>query len=118
MTRALVLEARLLGVKVPFPSLLPHDDFASVARWIARRKSEGFECMLSAAVSNAVRVASAAADHGCNVSGTVVRVHSEALWVGDLANGVATNLVLVATASGSAYLAWQATAEMWSRFRR
>jgi hypothetical protein len=79
VTNFLMLESRLLGVKVTFPTFLPQNDFAPVARWLARRRSEGAECALSAGVSNAVRVAAAATEEGLDISGVVVRVYGEAL---------------------------------------
>jgi hypothetical protein len=79
MTQFLILEARLLGVKATFPTFLPRNDFTPVARWLARRQSEGAECALSAGVSKAVRVAAAAADEGLGLRGLVVTVSGEAL---------------------------------------
>ena len=40
-TRALLLEARLLGCPLPTPARLPQNDFSPVAEWIARRRSQG-----------------------------------------------------------------------------
>jgi hypothetical protein len=79
MTRWFVLQARLLGVNIPFHTRLPHDDFSPVARWIARRKPEGVLCVLTAGVSNAVRVAAAAMENGWDIGGTIVRVYGESL---------------------------------------
>lgn len=79
VTRLLMLEARMLGVPATLPTFLPQNDFAPVAQWLARRKSEGFDCMLSAGVSNGVRVAAAAAESGLDISGTLIRAHGEAL---------------------------------------
>jgi len=79
MTKLLVLEARLLGVNAPLPVFLPQNDFSPVARWIAHRRSEGVDCVLSGTVSNVVRVAAAAADAGLDISGTLVRTAGEAL---------------------------------------
>ncbi len=79
VTGFLILEARLLGIKVEFPTYLPHNDFSQVARHLARRKSEGADCMFSASVSSAVRVAAAAAEEDLDISGILFGVHGEAL---------------------------------------
>ncbi|MCP5120190.1 MAG: hypothetical protein GY953_56055 [bacterium] len=79
VTNFLMLEARLLGVKATFPTFLPQNDFTPVARWLARRRSEGAECALSTGVSNAVRVAAAAVEEGLDISGVVVKASGEAL---------------------------------------
>ena len=79
LTRFFIAQARLLGVKAPFPSFLPQNDFSPVARWIAGRRDEGSDVLFSAGVSNGVRVAAAAAEQGLDISGTVFRVHGEAL---------------------------------------
>lgn len=79
LARWLVFQTRLLGVKIPFHTPLPHDDFSPVARWIADRKLEGHLCLLTAGVSNAVRVAAAAIENGWDIRGTNIAVFGEAL---------------------------------------
>jgi hypothetical protein len=79
VTRFLLLEARMLGVPVNFPTYLPHNDFSPVARWIAQRRSEGAQCILWAGVSQGVRVAAAAAEEGLDISGTTCLLGAEAL---------------------------------------
>jgi phenylacetate-coenzyme A ligase PaaK-like adenylate-forming protein len=79
MTRALVLEARLLGVKFPFAHNLPQNDFTRVARWIAQRKSQGADILFITPVSFAVRIVAAAADCGIDVGGTVFLSGAEPL---------------------------------------
>ncbi len=79
VTKFLLLEARMLGVRVNFPTYLPHNDFSPVARWIARRRSEGAKCILWAGVSQGVRVAAAAAENGLDISGTTCLLGGEAL---------------------------------------
>jgi hypothetical protein len=79
MTKLLALEARLLGMNVPLPVSLPQNNFSPVARWLARRRSEGMDCLLSSTVSNVVRVAAAAAEAGLDISGTLARTAGEAL---------------------------------------
>ncbi len=75
----LLLEARLLGVPVLFPYYLPHNDFSPVARWLARRCSEGVKPIFWSNVSQGARVAAAAADAGLDISGTTCIVGSEPL---------------------------------------
>ncbi len=77
VTLLLLAELRLLGLPVTFPSFLPHNDFSPVARWLARRKQQGFPCLVTAAVSRAVRVAAAAQEAGLDISGTLFLVGSE-----------------------------------------
>lgn len=79
LTAALVLEARLLGVKAPRPSYLPRNDFTPAAKWIARRKAEGVRCLVYGVVSPCVRVAAAALEEGWDIAGTRFRVCGEAL---------------------------------------
>ncbi len=78
-TKFLVLEARMLGIKTEFPTYLPSNDFSQVALHLARRRSEGANCLFSASVSLAVRVAAAAAEEGLDISGILFSVHGEAL---------------------------------------
>ena len=78
-TKFLVLEARMLGIKTEFPTYLPTNDFSQVALHLARRRSEGANCLFSASVSLAVRVAAAAAEEGLDISGILFSVHGEAL---------------------------------------
>lgn len=79
LTNLLVLESRAAGTRTPFPTCLPENDFRPVAKWMARRQSEGVTSILRAGVSRAVRVAAAALDHGLDISGAVFLVGGEAL---------------------------------------
>jgi hypothetical protein len=79
LTMALLLELRLLGVPVTFPTLLPQNDFAPIARWIARRKREGVASLLMGAASCGVRTAAAARELGLDISGTLFLLGGEAL---------------------------------------
>jgi hypothetical protein len=79
LTQFLVLESKVMGLKVPFPRSLPHNDFSPVARWIAKRKAEGQPIAMMSNVSSAVRVAVAATELGLDVSGTQFFVGAEAL---------------------------------------
>ena len=78
-TKFLVLEARMLGIKTEFPTYLPTNDFSQVALHLARRRSEGANCLFSASVSLAVRVAAAAQEEGLDLGGILFSVHGEAL---------------------------------------
>ena len=79
MTRLLVLEARLMRADVPYPIQLPANDFSPVAKWIARRRTEGASFVVSSMVSAAVRVAAAAVEKGLDIRGTLFQVGGEAL---------------------------------------
>ncbi len=78
-TTLLLLELRLLGIPVPFPSLLPPNDFGPVARWLARRKREGVASLVTGAVSCGVRTVAAARELGLDISGTLFLLGGEAL---------------------------------------
>jgi len=60
MTGAIVGASRLMGAHVPFPAVLPPNDFSPVAEWIVGCKRRGMNCLVNAFTSPAVRVASAA----------------------------------------------------------
>lgn len=79
LTQFLVLEARLMGLRVPFPRSLPHNDFSPVAKWIEKRISAGERVAMMANVSSAVRVAAAATELGFDMSGARFFVGAEAL---------------------------------------
>lgn len=79
MTYVYVAAARCMGVSVPFPTVLPPNDFSPVARWIAARKRNGDKCVVHSFTSPAVRVAAAALDKGLDIAGTVFIVGGEAL---------------------------------------
>jgi hypothetical protein len=79
MTRFLVAQARLLGCRVPFPTVLEKDDFLPVARWIAGNRRRGRLAFLRSGVSSATRVCAAAMDAGLDISGTVFLTSGEAI---------------------------------------
>jgi hypothetical protein len=79
MTRLLVLESRMMGVKMQYPKTLPQNDFTPVARWIAQRKAQGTEILFITPVSFAVRVVAAAADCGADIRGTIFLSGAEPL---------------------------------------
>lgn len=76
---ALVAAARLHGVRAPFPTLLPANDFSPVARWIAAEKKRGRCCSIGGFVSPLVRVAAAALENGNDIAGTLFIAGGEAL---------------------------------------
>lgn len=82
VTNVLVAEARLLGCRLPFPTLLRHGDFAPVARWIAATKQRGRAVFLRGNVSSLTRVCSAALEAGLDVAGTIVMTSGETLTDG------------------------------------
>jgi len=81
-TYSLVALARLHGVRLPFPTDLPVNDFSPVARWIAQRRREGIACTVMAYASPATRVAAAAAEQGLSIEGAEFLVGGETLTDG------------------------------------
>jgi hypothetical protein len=81
-TYALVTLARLHGVRLPFPTDLPVNDFSPVARWIEKRRREGIASTVIGYASPATRVAAAAAEHGLTIEGTEFLVGGETLTDG------------------------------------
>ncbi|MBK9169042.1 MAG: hypothetical protein IPM24_16440 [Bryobacterales bacterium] len=79
VTNVLVLESRMLGLRMPFPQPLPHNDFSPVARWIAQELAQGRPVAMMANVSSAVRVAAAAMELGLDIRGSQFFVGAEAL---------------------------------------
>lgn len=77
-TNILVLEAKLLGVKMPFPEYLPLHDFSPVARWIGKHGSTFVSC----GISSAVYVADAARRLGVDLTGTVFHSGGEPVTAG------------------------------------
>jgi hypothetical protein len=79
LTGGLLRFGNLLGAGAPAPTFLPANDFAPVARWVARRRTEGTACAVGAFTSPAVRIAAAALAAGLDIRGTVFLVGGEAL---------------------------------------
>ena len=79
LTRMMVAELALLGEPVVFPEYLPHNDFAPVARYLARQKQRGKLMLLQGVVSRTVRVAAAARELDLDIAGTLVLTTGEAL---------------------------------------
>jgi hypothetical protein len=71
--------ARGAGATMPFPSMLPGNDFTPVARRIAENKRRGRGTYVSAMTGYAVRVAAAAINSGCDISGTIFVAGGEAV---------------------------------------
>jgi len=78
-TYALVAMARLKGLRAPFPSDLPFDDFSPAARWIADRRRKGISSAVFSYASPATRVAAAAAEQGLDIRDTLFLVGGETL---------------------------------------
>ena len=66
-TNILVMEAKLLGVRMPFPEYLPLHDFSPVSRWIGQHGKTFVNC----GISSAVYVADAARRLGVDLTGSV-----------------------------------------------
>jgi len=79
MTDALVWFGRALGVPLPLPESLPHNDLSPVARWLAAEKQRGRLGWVYSYISSAVRVAAAAREAKLDISGTVFLAGGEAL---------------------------------------
>jgi hypothetical protein len=80
-TTLLVVEARLLGCRVPFPTYLEDNDFLSVARWIAENKRRGVSTFLRTGASWGTRMCAAALDEGLDISGSVLMVAGEPISI-------------------------------------
>lgn len=79
LTNFLVTQARLRGVRVPYPTHLAPNDFLPPAQWLAKRRTQGVACAVRAFVSPAVRTVAAALDAGLDIRGTRFLVGGEAL---------------------------------------
>lgn len=78
-TAALVIAARMSGCRIPFPVVLPDNDFSSGAERVARLRREGVPCLVSGPASPSVRLAAAALDRGLDIRGTLFLVSGESL---------------------------------------
>jgi hypothetical protein len=79
VTNAMVAIANLSGARVPFPRILPPNDFTPVARRIAELRRRGVRCLVGTSASRAVRIAAAAAETGSDISGTVFFAGGESM---------------------------------------
>jgi phenylacetate-coenzyme A ligase PaaK-like adenylate-forming protein len=77
VTYGTVLIARLCGVKLPWPEMVPIDQAIVVAKWAASMVEEHGCCHISAPVSRALRVAIAARDAGIDLTGTAFVIAGE-----------------------------------------
>ena len=68
-TELVVLAARRSGARVPRPQPLDYDRGVVVARWAERRIAGTGVCLVRAGISNSLRVATAAAEAGIDLSG-------------------------------------------------
>jgi hypothetical protein len=78
-TTALVMVARISGCRIPFPTVLPDNDFSAAAEHVARLCGDGIPCLVSGPASPAVRLAAAALDRGLDIRGTLFLVSGERL---------------------------------------
>lgn len=78
-THAFVLLGNLLGARGRYPEYLAANDYSPPARWISQRIADGHPCVVETNVSSAVRVATAALEHGLDISGTIFLVGGETL---------------------------------------
>jgi hypothetical protein len=69
--------SRLLGRPLPAPEYTPIANAVDVARWLARKKSAGTPAHLDTLVSCAIRICTAAKEHGLDIAGTLLRVGGE-----------------------------------------
>lgn len=75
--RAAFAIARAVGVKIPHPEYVPHDDTIRIARWAAGARDREGGSLLRTSVSRAVRVALAASEAGLDLTGVAITAGSE-----------------------------------------
>jgi hypothetical protein len=78
-TAALVKLARLSGCQIPFPTMLPDNNFSAAAEHVARLCRDGVSCVITGPASPAVRLAAAALDRGVDIRGTLFLASGESL---------------------------------------
>ena len=69
MTWAVILMARLHGLKIPFPKKTPLDEPLPVARALEKALREHGKAFMSTSVSKCVRIALAAQENGIDLTG-------------------------------------------------
>ncbi|MBN8733931.1 MAG: hypothetical protein J0L64_25570 [Acidobacteria bacterium] len=69
VTYGTVLLARLIGVPLPWPEIVPVDEAIRVARWAALTTARHGACQVNAPVSRALRVCVAAREAGIDMTG-------------------------------------------------
>jgi len=77
LLRYLVRVGGMRGGVVPAPVHVPVDEAATVARWLAGTRASGRRALLDSTASGLVRVCSAAAAAGLDVSGAMLRFGGE-----------------------------------------
>ena len=78
-TSLMVAELRLLGVPMPYPTYLPHNDYTAAAKLIARLCAEGRAPVVNGMVSPLVRVAAAAIEERLDIAGSLFFPAGEAV---------------------------------------
>ncbi|MGD0438174.1 MAG: hypothetical protein ABSB86_17060 [Bryobacteraceae bacterium] len=79
VTRLLVAEAKLLGLRVPYPTYLEQNDFLPAAEYAKKRLDAGDQVGLHGFVSVIARVAEAALSNGLELTGCRALTGGEAL---------------------------------------
>jgi hypothetical protein len=79
VTRLLVAEAKLLGLRVPYPTYLEQNDFLPAAQYIKKRLDAGDQAGMNGFVSAIARVAEAALSNGLDLTGCSALTGGEAL---------------------------------------
>ena len=79
VTRLLVAEAKLLGLRVPYPTYLEQNDFLPAAEYIKERLDAGDQAGMNGFVSAIARVAEAALSNGLDLTGCSALTGGEAL---------------------------------------
>lgn len=69
-TYLIVLAGKLAGPGFPAPEFIGIEDVGRIVHWLAKKKREGKFCCVTAAASNAARVARAAWEMGVSLEGT------------------------------------------------
>jgi hypothetical protein len=69
--------SRVWGQRLPFPEYTPPEDAIRVARWCAEQRGAGEAAFLIGTPSSCVRVCTAAAEDGLDISGTFFSVGGE-----------------------------------------
>ena len=81
-TKVLAAIARAYGCRIPWPKVIPDNDFSPVAELVARLRKEDVACLVSGPVSSAARLAGAALDRNLDIRGTLFLVSGESLTQG------------------------------------
>jgi hypothetical protein len=82
LTAYSVFGGRLARRRLPWPAHVPVDRAETVARWLAKQKSNGAPALLSTTSSSGVRACLAAREHGLDISDTFFRFGGEPYTAG------------------------------------